>query len=87
MFGIQLAIEDSDITLIDRGYKFLTSEDKIIQHLAWGDLIDIADWRLQSTSKENMQRYLYSASSDRTSDKFRAPWSKPWQASKRLGVR
>lgn len=87
MFVIQLATEHSDIALIDGGYKFLTSKDKIIQHLAWEDLVDIVDWRLESTSKENMQSYLYSAPSDRISDKFQPPWSKLWQASKRLGVR
>lgn len=43
LFGIPLATEDSDIALIDGGFELLTSNDKIIQKLAWNELVDVAN--------------------------------------------
>lgn len=88
LFGIPLAAEDSDIALIDGGggFKLLTSNDKIIQRLAWGELIDTANWRYESTSQLNVDKHLNSAPSDRTSDKYISPWSRARQATKRLDV-
>lgn len=49
-FGTPLAAEDGDIALINGGFKLLTSNDNIIQKLAWGELVDAAKWRYESTS-------------------------------------
>lgn len=64
----------------------MTSSDDIIQQLAWGELVEIANWRYQSTAKNNLENYLNSAPSDRTSDKFKSTWSRARQASKRLKI-
>lgn len=86
LIGIPLAAEDSDIAHIDGGFKLLTSRDKIIKNLAWGELTDIANWRFESTNQSNIENYLNSAPSSRTSDKFKSQWSKARQATKRLGI-
>lgn len=46
----------------------------------------ISNWRYQSTSITNGHKYLKSAPSDRTSDKYKSPWSRARQATDRLGI-
>lgn len=50
LFSIPLTSEDSDIALIDGRFKLLTSTDKIVQSLAWDELVEVANWRYDSTS-------------------------------------
>lgn len=86
LFGNPLAAEDSDIALIDGGFKLLTSNDKIIHKLSWDELVDVGNWRYQSASNRNMQKYMNSAPADRISDKYKSPWSRFRQATDRLGI-
>lgn len=86
LFGIPLAAEDSDNALIDGGFKLLTSNDKFIQKLSWDELVDVGNWRYQSTSNLNMHKYMNSAPADRTSDNYKSPWSRFRQATDRLGI-
>lgn len=81
-----MSADNSDITLIDGGFKLLTSTDKIIQNLARDELVEIANWGYDSSSSLNTQSYLNSASSDRISDKFKSSWSRARQASMRLNI-
>lgn len=46
--------------------------------------MEIANWRYDSSSALNPQKYLNSAPADRTSDKFSSRWSRARQATKRL---
>lgn len=82
-----MAAEDSDIEHIDGGFKLLTSTDIIVQNLAWNESVETANWRQNSTSHHNMQAYLNSAESVRTSDKYKSLWSRARQVSKKLGVK
>lgn len=86
LFGTPLAAEDSDIALINAGFKLLTSNDSIIQKLAWGELDDTDSWRYESISQLNISKYLNSEPSNRTSDKYKSPWPRARQATKRLNV-
>lgn len=87
LFAIPLTAEDSDIVLIDGGFKLLTSNDKIIKSLAWYELVDIANCRYQSTSNQNMEKYFNSSPADRTLDQYRSTWSRARLATDRLGLR
>lgn len=78
--------EDSDIGRIDGGYKLLTSTDSIIQYLAWSELVEIANWRYQSSASNDIQDYLNSVGTERTSEKFKSIWSTTRQACKRLDI-
>lgn len=86
MFGIPLSAYDIDIALIDGMFKLLISTDNIIQSLAWDELVEIPNWRYESNCMLNPQAYLNSAPTARTSDKYRSPWSRSRQATKRMRV-
>lgn len=86
LMSVPLAAEDSDISQIDGGFKLLTTEDHIVQDLAWMLLIENTNYR-QKSDKVDIQKFLNSEGHERSSNKYKSPWTRARQTSNRLGIK
>lgn len=87
LMGVLLAVEDSEIAILDGKFKLLTSKDYIIKDMAWSKLEEDTNFHHPFTRVENMQDFLNSEVSDSTSSRCTSCWTRTWQASKWLNVR
>lgn len=87
LFGVPLAAEDSDIAIINGGFKLLTSRDHIVKDIAWAELTEEANYRMNSTRVQNPQDFLNSAESDRTANRYASQWTRARQVTERIKVK
>lgn len=84
-----MAAEDSDIAIIDAGYKLLASKDYIIKDISWAELREDADFRYQSTRVQNLQDFLNSVDhpDTRAVDRRSSHYTRALKASKRVKIK
>lgn len=93
LMSIPVTAVDLDIAHVDGAFKLLTSKDPRIRELAWGDLIEIANFRFRnenfteednlhdSKTLYNVESYLSSVEAPGTSDRRNSIWSRARVAS------
>ena len=86
LMGIPIASEESDLALIDNGFKLLTSRDAILASLAKQDLqAEVTSRAPTHTTYRDAMDYLSSATTIRHMGAA-SPWSRCRAASQRLNV-
>lgn len=86
LFGIPQAAEDSDISHIDGTFKLLTSRDFLIRDLAWEDLEDTVQDRINDRVTVEYVSDFLSGESFKGSNRISNTWTRSRAASTRLGV-
>ena len=85
--GIPLISEDSDIARIDNTIQLLNLRDLTVRDNAWDELGKITSYRYNGSLIDNINDFLNSATSEKSSNRYSSQWIRARTASERLRVK